>query len=53
MISPWNIVESVLPVYLLIVAGAFLRWVGVVRKEYDEGVMRVVYSVMLPCFILD
>ena len=53
MISPWNVVESVLPVYLLIVAGAFLRWAGVVRREYDEPVMRVVYSVMLPCFMLD
>jgi predicted permease len=53
VISPWNVVESVLPVYLLIVAGAFLRWAGVVRREYDEPVMRVVYSVMLPCFMLD
>lgn len=39
--------------YLLIVAGAVLRKVGVIRKEHDEGVMRVVYSVMMPCFILD
>ncbi len=35
------------------VAGALLRRVGVVRTEYDAGVMRVVYSVMMPCFILD
>ncbi len=42
-----------LPVYVLIVAGALLRWTGLVRKEHDEGVMRVVYSVMLPCFMLD
>ena len=42
-----------LPVYLLIVAGAFLRWTRIVRQEHDEGVMQVVYTVMLPCFILD
>ena len=44
---------SVLPVYLLIVAGVVLRWTGIVRKEHDDGVMRVVYTVMLPCFMLD
>ena len=53
MISPWDIVQSVLPVYLLIVAGALLRGTGLMRKEHDEGVMRVVYSVMMPCFMLD
>ncbi|MBC8126046.1 MAG: AEC family transporter [Gloeobacteraceae cyanobacterium ES-bin-144] len=53
MISAGEVVSSVLPVYLLIVAGAALRRTGIVRKEHDEGVMRVVYTVMLPCFILD
>ena len=42
-----------LPVYLLIVAGAVLRRTGVIRREHDAGVMRVVFAVMLPCFILD
>ena len=42
-----------LPVYLLIVAGAVLRRTGVLRSKHDSGVMRVVYKVMLPCFILD
>ncbi len=53
MIAPGEVVASVLPVYLLIVAGALLRWTRVVTKEHDEGVMRVVYTVMLPCFMLD
>ncbi|MCX6866114.1 MAG: AEC family transporter [Verrucomicrobia bacterium] len=53
MISPLDVVASVLPVYLLIVAGVVLRWTGIVRKEHDDGVMRVVYTVMLPCFMLD
>lgn len=39
--------------YLLIVAGAVLRRMGIIRKEHDEGIMRVVFSVMMPCFILD
>ena len=53
MISPWDVLASVLPVYLLIVAGSALRKTGMVRKEHDQGVMRVVYTVMLPAFILD
>ncbi len=53
VISPGDVIASVLPVYLLIVAGAALRWTGIVRKEHDEGIMRVVYTVMLPCFMLD
>ncbi len=53
MISPGAVIASVLPVYLLIIAGAVLRRAGVIRQEHDAGVMRVVFSVMLPCFILD
>ncbi len=53
MISPGAVVISVLPVYLLIVTGALLRKTGVLRHEHDAGVMRVIYTVMLPCFILD
>jgi predicted permease len=53
VISPGAVIVSVLPVYLLIVAGALLRKTGVLRHEHDAGVMQVVYSVMLPCFMLD
>jgi predicted permease len=53
VISPGAVIASVLPVYLLIIAGAVLRRAGVIRQEHDAGVMRVVFSVMLPCFILD
>ena len=53
MISPWDVVSSVLPVYLLIVGGALLRLTGIMRREHDEGVMCLVYSVMIPCFMLD
>ncbi len=53
MISPWDVVASVFPIYLLILAGAASRRIGLVRKEHDEGVMRAIYVVMMPCFILD
>jgi len=53
VISPTAVIISVLPVYLLIVAGAALRKAGLLRHEHDAGAMQLVYSVMLPCFILD
>jgi predicted permease len=48
-----EILRSILPAYLLIVAGLVLRRLGVLRREHDEGVMHVVFHVMYPCFILD
>lgn len=53
MISPGAVIASVLPVYLLILAGVLLRKTGVLRKEGDDGIMRLTFHVMLPCFILD
>lgn len=53
MISPGAVIISVLPVYLLIFAGAAFRKTKIIRPEYDDGVMRVIYNAMFPCFILD
>ncbi len=53
MISPGAVIASVLPVYLLIAAGAALRKSGVIRREDDEGIIRMIFLVMAPCFILD
>jgi predicted permease len=53
VISPGAVIASVLPVYLIIVAGAALRKTGVIRREHDAGIMRVIFLVMVPCFILD
>jgi predicted permease len=53
VISPITVLQSVLPVYLLLVAGAVLRKTGSLRREYDDGIMRLFFTVMLPCFILD
>jgi predicted permease len=53
VISPGTAIASVLPVYLLMIAGAVLRRTQVLPAEYDVPVMQLVYRVMLPCFILD
>jgi predicted permease len=53
VISPADVVASVLPVYLLLAGGAVLRRTRVLRQEHDDGVLRVVYTVMLPSFMLD
>lgn len=33
--------------------GAALRKFGVIKREHDAGIMQLIFSVMLPCFILD
>ncbi|MES2659245.1 MAG: AEC family transporter [Verrucomicrobiota bacterium] len=53
MISPLTVIGLVLPVYLLMIAGAVLRRTRVLPRECDVPVMQVVYRVMLPCYILD
>lgn len=53
MFSAKLVILSVLPPYLLILMGAVLRRVGVLRREHDEGIMHVVFHVLYPCLILD
>lgn len=53
MLSPFEVLLAVLPVYLLIVSGALMRKAQIVRSEHDAGVMRLVFNVLLPCLILD
>ncbi|HVJ45115.1 MAG TPA: AEC family transporter [Luteolibacter sp.] len=53
VISPGAVIISVLPVYLLILGGAFLRKSGILKSEHDDGILRVIYNAMFPCFILD
>lgn len=53
MISPLDVIHSVLPIYLLILSGAILRRLNIIQPSFDEGIMRVVYSVMLPAFMID
>ena len=53
VVSFGTVFVAVLPVYLLVLAGVAFRKTGVLRPEHDAGIMRVVYFVMLPCFMLD
>lgn len=53
VISPATVIASVLPVYLLMIAGAALRRTRILPPECDVPVMLLVYRVMLPCFMLD
>ncbi len=47
------VLAAVLPVYLLILAGALLRRINVLSQGQDEPVFRLVFSVLYPCLILD
>jgi hypothetical protein len=53
VVSPLVVVYSVLPVFLLMIAGAVLRRVGMLRQEDDDGIMRLVIHLLLPCLVLD
>lgn len=47
------VLAAVLPVYLLILAGAVLRKIGVLSRDQDDPVFRLVFNVLYPCLILD
>lgn len=51
MIFP--VLNATLSVFLLIVAGGFLRWVGCLRKEADGSLMSLCINVLYPCLIFD
>jgi len=53
LFSPITAILAVLPVYILIIGGAIMRKTGILKREHDAGIMHVIFSVMLPCFILD
>ena len=47
------VLAAVLPVYLIILAGALLRKLRILTVDQDEPVFRLVFSILYPCFILD
>jgi predicted permease len=53
MISHTEVLFSAMPVYILILTGVILRMLGVVGREHIDASTRLVYSVLVPCFILD
>lgn len=52
-VAPHLVVDSVLPVFLLIVLGAVVRLARVMRPGQETEVMHVVIHVLYPCLILD
>ena len=53
MISFTTVLQAVLPVYLLAVAGVVLRRFKVLTPELDQGMLRLVIHILYPCLILD
>jgi hypothetical protein len=53
MISHTEVLLSAMPVYILTLLGAVLRGTGTIAKEHIDGITRLVYSVLVPCFIVD
>lgn len=51
--SALEMLGQVLPVYLLLAAGALCRRLGLTKREGDDGILHMVLHVMYPCFILD
>lgn len=53
MIDIWTVFSAVLPTYVLVGVGAWLRRVEWLTHEADESLLRVVVNVLAPCLILD
>jgi len=47
------ILQAVLPVYLLVLLGFFLRALGVLAEELERGLLKLVIHCLYPCLILD
>ena len=48
-----SVILAIIPVYLIVGIGVFLRKTGTLRKEADAGIMKVAVHVMMPALILD
>ncbi|MDA7617103.1 hypothetical protein N8565_00940, partial [Akkermansiaceae bacterium] len=47
------ILQAILPVYLLVGVGLFLRAAKVVTPEMEKGMLKMVIHCLYPCLILD
>jgi predicted permease len=48
-----NVVQAVLPVFIVIAAGLVLRRLGWLTEEADASLLRVTINVMIPCLVFD
>lgn len=53
MLSLPTILAAVLPVYLVVVAGLFLKRIGTITPEIEPGLMKLVIHFLMPALILD
>lgn len=53
MIDAETIVRAVLPVYLMMLAGALARRTGLLKREADVWLMGLTVNILFPCLILD
>lgn len=53
MVNYEVILQAVLPVYLLVLLGFFLRAIGVLAEELERGLLKLVIHCLYPCLILD
>ena len=52
-ISSWQITQSVLPMYGLIILGGVLRKLRVLNQEADASLMKMIINCLYPCLIID
>jgi len=51
MLGYWTLLTLVLPVFAVIAAGAAARWVGWLRAEAEESLLKLVVNLLYPCLI--
>ena len=47
------VLQAAIPIYLVVLVGALLRRIGVLRPRMDKGLMVLAVYVFFPCLILD
>ncbi|QQL44997.1 AEC family transporter [Sulfuriroseicoccus oceanibius] len=52
-LNPLQIYGAVLPVFIVVGIGLFLRWRGIVKPEADKWLLKLVVNLLMPCLILD
>ena len=53
MLDHLTILNAILPVYLMMLAGGIARRIGLLPREADAGLMRLSVNLLFPCLILD
>jgi malate permease and related proteins len=49
----WTLLSAVLPIFLVVAAGAILRWKKILTLEADHSLMQSGIYILFPCFMID